>query len=192
MTCGIVPTRRAQRSRVNGDCRSRESDDNAFHTCFLTVTSRRIVGVESEGRPPELTNPPPNSRWIVELDRLDLTRPVDAAAAVDAHGAGFPPERLGEGIPTAPMPLDINVSAPARFFIPRPSQTVMERHCGHRRRGALQRASGTTFDLSNVRSLVSRGTLWTTLVAAINSSAGSPRTSRRVLAWAISRVKGQT
>jgi hypothetical protein len=55
-----------------------------------------------------------------------------------------------------------------------------------------QRASGTSFDFSIRRSLVSRGTFGTTLVAAINLSAGSPRMSSRVLVLAISRVNGHT
>ena len=51
---------------------------------------------------------------------------------------------------------------------------------------------GTTREARSLGSRVTRGTLWTTLVAAISSSAGSLRTSRRVLSRAISAVIGQT
>ena len=52
--------------------------------------------------------------------------------------------------------------------------------------------SGTIREARSFGSRVTRGTLWTTLVAAISSSAGSLCTSRRVLSRAISAVMGQT
>ena len=53
-------------------------------------------------------------------------------------------------------------------------------------------ASGVIREARSFGSRVTSGTLWTTLVAAISSSAGSLRTSRRVLVRAISAVIGHT
>ena len=61
---------------------------------------------------------------------------------------------------------------------------------GRRRSGVRHHATGTIFERRIIASRVSSGTSWTTLVAAMSSSAGSPRKSNRVDILATAKSMG--
>ncbi len=67
---------------------------------------------------------------------------------------------------------------------------MRQQHQMQRNYIVAKRANGTIFDFLIWRSLVIRGTLWTRLVAAIISSAGSPVKSSFLIDRQISRLIG--
>src|SRR5438876_330173 len=141
--------------------------DEGAHRVRMLVRQR----VDGPYRDARLLEPPDRGRFVAPPRRPELRRELVAAPGELAERHGVERRDVGARVGGHRRP-------------------AYQTRRARRSRG-IGYASGISRERRNARSRVTRGTLCTTLVAAMSSSAGSLCTSSRVLARAISLVIGQ-